>query len=200
MCFFRVHLISLSMSPDYRCISTRSLLWVLSLLRTQANDKGDYFPVWGTCLGFELLSFIQSGNDVSVLSAMDASNLSLPLVFTEGVCERELENTLYPCLFYVRACISFPFGINITHTHKNICTSFIAGSSGSHLFSQFTQDAFKWISTEPLTFNSHHWGVTTQTFNANPKLNQFFTVLSTNKDRKGVEFVSSMEGNGQTWT
>ena len=32
------------------------------------------------------------------------------------------------------------------------------------------------------------------TFNANSKLNTFFNVLSTNKDRKGSEFVSTMEG------
>lgn len=50
----------------------------------QANDNGDHFPVWGTCLGFELLAFIASGNDNSVLSPTDASNLSLPLEFTDG--------------------------------------------------------------------------------------------------------------------
>ena len=33
-----------------------------------------------------------------------------------------------------------------------------------------------------------------QTFSSTPRLNEFFTVLSTNKDRKGVEFVSTMEG------
>ena len=55
------------------------------LLNQQANDNGDHFPVWGTCLGFELLAFIASGNDNSVLSPTDATNLSLPLKFTEGV-------------------------------------------------------------------------------------------------------------------
>lgn len=49
----------------------------------QANDAGDHFPLWGTCLGFELLSVIQS-NDTSVLTAVDAENYSIPLVLTEG--------------------------------------------------------------------------------------------------------------------
>jgi len=31
-------------------------------LAIEANDKGDYFPVWGTCLGFELL-LLASAND-----------------------------------------------------------------------------------------------------------------------------------------
>ena len=38
---------------------------------------------------------------------------------------------------------------------------------------------------------------THKTFYSTPKLSDFFTVLSTNKDRKGVEFVSSMEGTNK---
>ena len=70
----------------------------------------------------------------------------------------------------------------------------LTGGSEGSLFSQFSSDAISWVSKEPLTFNSHRWSVTMETFNSIPKLNQFFNVLSTNKDRKGVEFVSSMEG------
>jgi gamma-glutamyl hydrolase len=71
---------------------------------------------------------------------------------------------------------------------------FLTASPGSRLYDTFSPVSIGWISSEPITFNSHHWGVTTETFNSNQKLNQFFTVLSTNKDRKGVEFISSMEG------
>ena len=41
--------------------------------------------------------------------------------------------------------------------------------------------------------NNHHSAVTTETFKNSPNLTEFYTVLSTNMDRKGVEFVSSME-------
>ena len=58
---------------------------ILSFIIQQANDNDDYFPLWGTCLGFELLAFIVVGNDISVLSTTDATNLSLPLEFIEGV-------------------------------------------------------------------------------------------------------------------
>jgi len=36
----------------------------------KANDDGDYFPVWGTCLGFELLNVIFSDYE-DVLSHID---------------------------------------------------------------------------------------------------------------------------------
>eukprot|EP00762_Andalucia_godoyi_P003899 ANDGO_05689.mRNA.1 Gamma-glutamyl hydrolase A len=44
-----------------------------------ANDNGDYFPIHGTCLGFELEGVILSGGDVSILSSFDAENISLSL-------------------------------------------------------------------------------------------------------------------------
>ena len=50
----------------------------------QSNDGGDYFPLWGTCLGFEMLSYLAAGRNHSVISSMDAVNLSLPLKFTKG--------------------------------------------------------------------------------------------------------------------
>jgi len=44
-----------------------------------------------------------------------------------------------------------------------------------------------------ITTNLHSLGVTPETFEGNPKLGAFFHLLSTNKDRKGRAFVSSME-------
>jgi gamma-glutamyl hydrolase len=45
---------------------------------TKANAAGDYFPLWGTCQGFEQIAVLAAGN-VSVLSRFDAENISLPL-------------------------------------------------------------------------------------------------------------------------
>ncbi|TRY86447.1 hypothetical protein DNTS_018466 [Danionella cerebrum] len=50
-------------------------------LALEANSKGDYFPIWGTCLGFELLSFLTSGE--KLLSPTNTSGIALPLNFTE---------------------------------------------------------------------------------------------------------------------
>jgi len=42
---------------------------------------------------------------------------------------------------------------------------------------------------------SHHYGIYPNHFASTSKLSSFFKVLSTNKDRGGVEFVSSIESN-----
>lgn len=49
---------------------------------SQANSQGDYFPVWGTCLGFEQLLVITSGENL--LCRTNTSGISLPLEFTPG--------------------------------------------------------------------------------------------------------------------
>lgn len=51
----------------------------------QANKRGDYFPVWGTCLGFEQLAYLTSGE--SLLSHTNTSGVALPLTFTNGTVE-----------------------------------------------------------------------------------------------------------------
>ncbi|KAJ8413339.1 hypothetical protein AAFF_G00093350 [Aldrovandia affinis] len=51
-------------------------------LALKANLKGDYFPIWGTCLGFEQLTYLTSGK--LLLSPTNTSGVALPLVFTKG--------------------------------------------------------------------------------------------------------------------
>ncbi|KAF7660102.1 hypothetical protein LDENG_00288160 [Lucifuga dentata] len=49
-------------------------------LAIEANWRGDYFPVWGTCLGFEQLTYLTSGK--LLLSFTNTSGVALPLTFT----------------------------------------------------------------------------------------------------------------------
>ncbi|KAI1889100.1 hypothetical protein AGOR_G00175600 [Albula goreensis] len=51
-------------------------------LAIKANFNGDYFPIWGTCLGFEALTYLTSGK--VLLSATNTSGIALPLVFTKN--------------------------------------------------------------------------------------------------------------------
>ncbi|CAL1596094.1 unnamed protein product [Knipowitschia caucasica] len=51
-------------------------------LAIEANNKGDYFPVWGTCLGFEQLAVLTAQSNVLVQT--NTTNVSLPLNFTHG--------------------------------------------------------------------------------------------------------------------
>ncbi|XP_031439903.1 gamma-glutamyl hydrolase-like [Clupea harengus] len=57
-------------------------------LALEANSQGDYFPVWGTCLGFEQLLVITSGENL--LCRTNTSGVSLPLEFTQDVTESRL--------------------------------------------------------------------------------------------------------------
>lgn len=47
-------------------------------LAIEANLNGDYFPIWGTCLGYELI-LIAISNDPSILSLYNSSNHRLAL-------------------------------------------------------------------------------------------------------------------------
>ncbi|XP_061673575.1 gamma-glutamyl hydrolase [Syngnathoides biaculeatus] len=49
-------------------------------LALKANEAGDHFPVWGTCLGMQLLTVLVSGHNL--LTGAEADNVALPLNLT----------------------------------------------------------------------------------------------------------------------
>ncbi|XP_072341822.1 gamma-glutamyl hydrolase isoform X2 [Scyliorhinus torazame] len=118
-------------------------------LALKAFDAGDYFPIWGTCLGLQFLVVCTAGKNL--LTNTDSENIALPL--------------------------------NLTNA-----------AASSKMFQKFPPDVYKALSNEPLTANFHHVSITVKAFLENEKLRKFYSILSTNHDRKGVEFVSSMEG------
>jgi gamma-glutamyl hydrolase len=117
-----------------------------------ANQAGDHFPLWGTCMGFQWL-LIATSKNTNILDPpsgqMDSYNLSIPLDFT-------------------------------------------AAAPQSRLFSKSGQ-IYTILERENVTMNNHHYGIYPAHFDATPALTSMFNVLSTNKDRKGVEFVSTIE-------
>lgn len=46
----------------------------------EMNDKGDFFPVWGTCLGFERMAQFTATN-FDILELYGAHHVSLPITF-----------------------------------------------------------------------------------------------------------------------
>jgi len=52
------------------------VMWDLAL---ESNERGDYFPIWGTCLGFEFLIEL-TGGDGALQTGFNAENVSLPLI------------------------------------------------------------------------------------------------------------------------
>nr|XP_033785699.1 gamma-glutamyl hydrolase isoform X1 [Geotrypetes seraphini] len=65
---------------DLRTSQYANVARIFYRLALQANDAGDYFPVWGTCLGFEQLTVLTS--DQLLLTMTDTENITLPLNFT----------------------------------------------------------------------------------------------------------------------
>ncbi|KDR20013.1 Gamma-glutamyl hydrolase [Zootermopsis nevadensis] len=57
--------------------------WKLYQRAVSKNNAGDYFPVWGTCLGFELLTYLATRQH-NILTACDSENVALPLKFKLG--------------------------------------------------------------------------------------------------------------------
>lgn len=49
-------------------------------LALKANDEGDFFPIWGTCLGMQLLTVLVSGENL--LEKATAENVTFPLNLT----------------------------------------------------------------------------------------------------------------------
>jgi len=114
------------------------------------NRNGGYFPVWGTCLGFETLSVLVGGVEV-LIDGYDSENLPLPLEFTNK-------------------------------------------AASSRLFHKMPHDLMQILTSENVTMNNHISGVKPETFQSSAALNSFFDLLSTNVDRKGQAFGSTMEG------
>ncbi|XP_077118377.1 gamma-glutamyl hydrolase-like [Ranitomeya variabilis] len=117
-------------------------------LAIEATSSGNYFPIWGTCMGFQILTALTSGKNL--LSKTSANNISLPLIFTDDVSSSKMFHHVPP---------------NLLHA----------------------------ASREHITANFHHYGITPKTFYANEKLSTFYRILSTNHDRDGEEFISTME-------
>ncbi|RUS74832.1 hypothetical protein EGW08_017389 [Elysia chlorotica] len=46
------------------------------------NKEQDYYPLWGTCWGFQMLCYLIQGENL--LQPTDSANVSWPLIFTPG--------------------------------------------------------------------------------------------------------------------
>lgn len=114
----------------------------------EANDRGDFFPIWGTCLGFETMNIIRTKKVVT--SPRVASDVANTLEFTTNANRTRL----------VRA---------------------------------IPKDIFNALSTENITYNHHNYGISPETFEENPKLKDFFDIISLNKGVHGETYISTFE-------
>lgn len=63
----------------------------------------------------------------------------------------------------------------------------------SRMFAEAPADVLKILTTTNSTMNFHHDGVKTEVFKNNLDLSKFYRLISTNVDRKGLNFVSTIE-------
>ena len=91
----------------------------------------------------------------------------------------------------------FASSVNASLYSENISMAldFTPGANASRLYgSEGVGDRmFSILRSKPVTMNNHHGGIEPSAMAANARLAKFFNVLSTNKDRVGRPFVSSME-------
>jgi gamma-glutamyl hydrolase len=70
-------------------------LWNLA---KQANDRGDYYPIWGTCLGFEELFVLETRSGDVISQDVVATNTALSLRLTPGAEQSRLFRSFSPSL------------------------------------------------------------------------------------------------------
>ena len=69
----------------------------------------------------------------------------------------------------------------------------------SQLFKNAPKDLIRLLERKPVTFNAHVNSVTVAKFNSIGKLKKQFRIVSTNYDRRGIEFISTFEGRLYTF-
>lgn len=132
--------------PGHSFYDTAAQLVKLAL---KANDRGDYFPVYGTCLGMETLSIIISRN-YSILSVMEAEDAPAPLLYT-------------------------------------------AEAKGSNFFQALPPHVVDNLQNQPLAMENHAHGLLMTAYEENPRLKDFFKVLSLSLDKAGLPYISTIE-------
>ena len=133
------------------------------------NDQGDYFPLWTTCLGFELIFILETGTfNFTSCEARDVpANIDFELEYPELTATSNIFGNLTKDLFTVSLFCSFYF--NVIHP------------------------ALQAMKNENVTYNYHKWCLRRETFEA-LDLNQKFKTLSRNKDVSGTEYLATVEG------
>lgn len=83
---------------------------------TTAAAAGETWPLWGTCLGFELINVLGSGLNQSVLtSGWDSENLTETTTFTAAAGSSRLWGSSAPATAAAAAFASLPIAMN-AHT------------------------------------------------------------------------------------
>jgi len=131
----------------------------------EANSQGGYFPIWGTCAGFESL-----------------------VIMAAAGCESQVRDGNIP----QGACGVGPITRGWNSENVSLPLSFAAGVESSRMFQNMPSELLAQAASEPLTMNNHRGGVSPEQFRS---ISGQYKALSTSVDLSGQEFVSTMEGS-----
>lgn len=134
------------------------------------NRDGIYFPVWGTCLGMELLVYL-SADGLEPRSYCSSMGQSLPLEFLEGLKYIVIDILLLIDAVYFNLLVDF---------------------KTSRLFKKADDEIINILSRDPVTANFHMYCFTQDTFKE-MHLNNEWRVMSLNHDWNGFQFISIIE-------
>eukprot|EP01047_Picozoa_sp_COSAG01_P061050 COSAG01_NODE_7570_length_3144_cov_2.131691_4_plen_335_part_00 len=153
-------------------------------LAVMAHASGDYVPLWGTCMGFQTLAVLAAGRADALTSrgvpagnpGFDSDGINLPLRWAPN------PRAGAGGLFWSRFAAGLAFA-----------NGWSPSPGGGALPSAADTPALRYLTTENITTNLHHDGVEPSSFERIKALRDFFDIVSTNRDLKGKEFVSTME-------
>ncbi|EIE19350.1 class I glutamine amidotransferase-like protein [Coccomyxa subellipsoidea C-169] len=120
------------------------------------NAAGNVFPVWGTCLGHQLLQILAA-------------------------------NTSYNELLVQTDAVSHPSTVEFSDVAKSSKAFATMFSKRPDLVQQMQNPEAN------IVMENHEFGLPPAHYTLWPKLNDTFDILTTTKDRKGIEYVSTIE-------
>ncbi|KAH8256929.1 hypothetical protein KR038_000033 [Drosophila bunnanda] len=135
-------------------------------LAVELNDEGTYMPVWGTCLGMELLVYKMAKGKEHRIDC-DGKGIALPVEFKEGMINRQLANL-------------------------KVITFSQSDYNKSRLFTAISDDIVAAMVNENVTYHWHQFCYTEKDFEED-LLNETWRVISLNHDWNGIEFISTIE-------
>lgn len=91
-------------------------------LAIEANDNGDYFPIWGTCLGYELM-IMAITNDKDILDRFVSKNHVLKVKYTEREETRLFRNIDDSLINYTENVDTLYFNHNYGITPEHFLTN-----------------------------------------------------------------------------
>ncbi|KAF8822789.1 gamma-glutamyl hydrolase [Cardiosporidium cionae] len=177
-------------------------------LAIAANDRGDFFPIWGTCLGFEALAQIVTKNDSFIHPLnFDDINVIHPLIWNRNLdvirssrllnlCgtsgksyEDNEESQLNRWNLADNTRLNFRREL-VSVDPVEYIKKFESPVEGNFMCNPTIYEA---ASVLPLAAYYHEDGVSMKEWHQKSELNNFFHLLASSISTKGVEFIAMVE-------